>query len=228
MRDNLATLAVVLYAQTTNYITYGHIVSYATIDDLRSQLGASHSPEAQQRYADKMLHPIPDASVVDRVAFILEYCAGKRVLEVGASGTLHDQIMGVATMTYGIDRKDGPCVEAFDLDDVSQSTLPAHDVDLVVCGEVLEHLSNPGWFLTRLKRQYGATPTIFTVPNAFSAAAQQHMKRGVENCNRDHCCWFSFRTIKTLLERHGYGGYRFAWYGGQPLTAEGMVIYCEL
>lgn len=205
-------------------------MSYATIDDLLSQLGARpQAAGAERAYADKMLHAIPAATVVDRAGFILEHCTGKRVLEFGASGPMHEAIVKVATSYVGVDRVDSVCVIGFDLDDVSQSTLPVceQDFDVIICGEVLEHLSNPGWFLTRLKRQYPRVPTIITVPNAFSAAAHTHMLRGTENVNRDHCCWYSFRTLKTLLERHGYGGYRFAWYGGQPLTAEGIVVLCE-
>ncbi len=225
-------------------------MSYATIDDLRSQLGSHRSPASDKRYADKMLHPIPDAPVVDRVAFILEYCKGKRVLEFGASGSLHLKIREAASQYWGVDREHGQGgwelshVVGFDLDDIAQSGLPSghftiddeiHPTALdelvapqiIICGEVLEHLSNPGWFLTRLHRQYSTVPTIFTVPNCFSAQAKHHMAKGIENVNVDHVAWYSFRTIKTLLERYGYSGYRFAWYGGAPLTAEGMVIYCE-
>lgn len=202
-------------------------MSYATIDDLRSQLGARPKAPGEQSYADKMLHPIPSAIVVDRAAFILEHCAGKRVLEFGASGPMHAAIVKTAFKVVGVDRVDGDGVIGFDLDDVSQTTLPAYGADVIVCGEVLEHLSNPGWFLTRLKRQYAGVPTIITVPNAYSHAGHAHMTKGIENVNRDHVAWYSFRTLKTLLERHGYGGYQFAWYGGQPLTAEGLVVLCE-
>lgn len=202
-------------------------MSYATIEDLRSQLGASRSPEAERTYASKMLHPVPEASVVDRSAFILENCVGKRVLEFGASGPMHEAIVNAAADVFGVDRAESSGVVAFNLDDVSQPDLPMYEADVIVCGELLEHLSNPGWFLTRLKKQYGDLPTIFTVPNAFSAAAHGHITRGVENVNVDHVAWYSFRTLKTLLERHGYGGYRFAWYGGKPLLAEGIVVLCE-
>lgn len=210
-------------------------MSYATIDDLRSQLGTRpKAPGAEQAYADKMLHRVPDAPVVDRSAFILEHCTGKRVLEFGASGPMHEAMVKVAAQCYGIDRSDGPGVLGFDLDavrlngDMALVDLPQYaDIDVIVCGEVLEHLSNPGWFLERLHRQYPKTPTIITVPNAYSHAGHVHMGKGVENVNADHCSWYSFRTLRTLLERYGYAGYRFAWYGGQPLTAEGIVVFCE-
>ena len=64
-------------------------MSYATLDALRESLArptprATASPE----YAAKMLHAIPEAPVVDRIAFVLTRCQGKRVVELGASGRL--------------------------------------------------------------------------------------------------------------------------------------------
>lgn len=202
-------------------------MSYATIDDLRSQLGARPKTSADQSYAEKMLHAIPDAPVVNREEFILDHCRGKRVLEFGASGRMHDGIVRVAQSTLGIDRKASDGVIAFDLDDVSQVSLPVFDAEVVVCGEVLEHLGNPGWFLTRLHKQYGHCVTILTVPNAFSAAAAQHIAKGSENVNIDHTCWFSFRTLKTLIARAGYMECWFGWYNGKPLTAEGLIMVVQ-
>lgn len=206
--------------------------AYATIDDLRSQLGSPASaPEASAAYAAKMLHKIPDATVIEREKFILEECKGRRVLEFGASGQLHAAISKVAAYLYATDKRgESPSVnETVDLDDV---TLPfvtiegAHNIrpDIVVCGEVIEHLANPGWFLWRLARQYPEVPIIITVPNAFSAVAQKHLARGIENVNLDHVAWYSPRTLMTLLERYGFKIDAFHWYRGDPLTAEGIVM----
>jgi len=218
---------------------------YASIDDLRSQLGARLQTPSTAAYAEKMLHQIPEAAVVDREQFILEHCTGKRVLEFGASGPLHNAILKVAARVYGVDRVPGDHVIAFDLDDVTMQCLPpttdGHDpytfdhvpypetieFDVVVCGEILEHLANPGWFLTRLHKQFSSVPTIITVPNAFSDVARKHLANGTENVNRDHVCWYSFRTLKTLLGRAGYSDFSFAWYKGEPLTAEGLVVLCN-
>ena len=202
-------------------------MAYASIDDLRSQLGA-RPKQASDSYAAKMLHQIPDAPVVDREAFVLEHCTGKAVLEFGASGPLHDAIMKVASTYHGVDRQDGDGVVGFDLDDVARETLPeTFRPDVVICGEVIEHLGNPLWFLTRLQKQFKGITTIITTPNAFNIGSRSHLKNGIENVNIDHCCWFSFRTLKTLLGRAGYKDFSFAWYKGEPLTAEGFVILCE-
>jgi hypothetical protein len=198
----------------------------ASIDDLRmSLMGLRPVPDA---YREKMLHTVPEAEVVKREGFLLDACRGRRVLEFGASGPMHDAIVKVAAATVGVDREDGPGVVGFDLDDVSQSTLPSMDApDVIVCGEVLEHLSNPGWFLTRLRRQYPGVPVVITVPNAFAEAGRKSIVTGVECVNRDHVAYYSWKTLTVLVSRAGYTSTVFAWYKGQPRTAEGLILIVE-
>jgi 2-polyprenyl-3-methyl-5-hydroxy-6-metoxy-1,4-benzoquinol methylase len=201
-------------------------VSAVSIDALRESLT---QPAVSPDYAAKMLHAIPEATVVDRATFLLERVKGKRVLEFGASGPMHEAIIKASTIYVGVDREtDGICVTGFDLDDVEQQTLPGYGVfDVIVCGEVIEHLSNPGHFLARLKRQYAGVPVIITVPNAFSEIGRKQLARGVENVNRDHVAWYSYRTLRTLLERVGYEIREFYWYNGEPRTAEGLIVVAE-
>jgi 2-polyprenyl-3-methyl-5-hydroxy-6-metoxy-1,4-benzoquinol methylase len=202
-------------------------VSFATIDALRESL-AQPATIRSAKYDAKMMHAIPVTSVVDRSAFILERVTGKRVLEFGASGPMHRKIVEAAAFCQGVDREDGPDIVGFDLDDVQAEWMRGIPVgrtwDVIVCGEVIEHLSNPGWFLTRLKRQYPDVPVIITAPNAFSDIAQVHLEHGKENVNVDHMCWYSYRTLRTLLERHGYTIEAFHYYNGEPLTAEGLIM----
>lgn len=200
-------------------------MTYATIDDLRSQLGAPES-KVSPEYAAKMLHAVPDAEVVDRAKFILERCKGQVVLDVGASGPMHEAIVKVAAKVYGIDRQDGDGVVGIDLDDYHAALPVFADVTRIVCGEVLEHLSNPGWFLKRLRAAYRCE-TIITVPNAFAEAGRGQLKRGTEVVNRDHVSWYSYKTLSVLLERHSYVVNGFWWYNGQPYTAEGLIVVTE-
>lgn len=198
----------------------------ASIDALRDTLlGVTVIDPA---YAAKQLHAIPDASVVDRAAFVLERVTGKRVLEFGASGPLHDAIVTAALSCLGVDREDGQGVVGVDLDNVSLERLPVPDwpPDLIVCGEVFEHLANPGWFLTRLSAQYPAVPVLITVPNAFAEGGRKFVAKGTENVNRDHVAWYSWKTLTVLLARYGYGVAEMAWYGKAPVPqlGEGLII----
>ena len=206
-------------------------MSYATIEDLRSQLGAPKTSDASAAYAAKMLHALPETKVVaDRIAYLVEHCKGKRVVEFGASGKASEAVRAAAAQFFGVDRAASDGVVAFDLDEVEQFLLlpaPTFDPDIIVCGEVLEHLSNPGWFLTRLKKQFVGVPLLITVPNAFSSCAQRWLAKGFENCNKDHVAWYSPKTIAVLLERAGYVPADLAYYNGTGPTAEGLIVYAE-
>jgi hypothetical protein len=199
-------------------------VSYATLDDLRSQLGKTPITR-DPAYVAKMMHALPAATSVDRAAFLLDMVRGKRVLEFGASGPMHEQIVQTAAVVFGVDREHGLNVYGFDLDDVTRPLLPLFDrPDVIVCGELIEHLSNPGWFLARLAKQYQDVPVVITVPNAFSKVARSHLATGIENVNIDHCAWYSPTTLRTLLTRAGYSIDKFHWYGGDGPTAQGLIV----
>jgi 2-polyprenyl-3-methyl-5-hydroxy-6-metoxy-1,4-benzoquinol methylase len=213
-------------------------VRFSTIEDLRSQLGGQAAPHHDPAYVEKMLHALPQADTVDREAFIVERCRGKRVLEFGASGRLHEKLVAVASYLVGIDREDAPGVIGFDLDDCTKPSFPVpawHSspgevparFEVIVCGEVLEHLSNPGWFLARIGERFGDVQVIISVPNAFSAIAANWVRKGYENVNKDHVAWYSPKTLSVLLERAGYTGAELHWYGGQGPTAEGFIVVTE-
>lgn len=204
---------------------------YNSIEELRSQLGGASTPKVQsEAYKKKQIHEIPKAPVVDRVNYILEKVKGKKVLEFGASGPLHEAVKKVVSAYLGVDREDSDMVKGFDLDDVSESELPIVDgdpPDLILCGEVLEHLSNPGFFLQRLKKQYPNVPVLITVPNAMSYGSLKYVTSGIENVNIDHVSWYSWRTLKTLLSRFGYEIREFYWYNGKPQISEGLIVLTE-
>jgi hypothetical protein len=178
-------------------------------------------------YFDSMLHAVPKLTIIkNREAYITEQCKDMGVINFGcASGGLHGLIKGVARWAIGVDKND-PCDFKMDLDDIiirTQFKGADSRTDLLICGEVVEHLSNPGKFLDYLRR-YQA-PVIITVPNAFAEIARRHMMRGYENVNPDHVCWYSYRTLKTLVERVGFKIEEAHWYGpGNPGFNEGLIF----
>jgi hypothetical protein len=206
--------------------------AYASLDALRADLGKAEATvgKVDPAYAAKMMHPFPKADCIQRPAFILERVKGKVVLDVGATGQMHAAIAKVATKVYGWDREDGPGVTGLNLDDVTLALPVYPDVQIIVLGEVLEHLSNPGWFLTRLRAAYPC-PTIISVPSAFSEAGRQMALKGIECVNLDHCAWYSPKTLSVLLTRAGYRIAEFAYYNAKPIQpaqfGEGLVVVTE-
>ena len=95
-------------------------------------------------------------------------------------------------------------------------------VNLIVCAEILEHLASPGRLLKQLR--YYRCPVVLSVPNAFSEVGFAHLRKGFENCNIQHVSYYSYRTLKTLVERFDYTIDSFWWYTGIPLFSEGLVM----
>jgi hypothetical protein len=180
-------------------------------------------------YYRKMMHRIPDAPVVNREQFILERCDGKRVFSLGATGPMQEAVDAVASQSYGTDMElvsDDELARKTDfvvLDlDGEDWTFPDWKVDLVVCGETIEHLTNPGRVLKALKK-FGCD-LIITVPNAFGVGGISWVGQGVEHVNVDHVAWYSYATMRQLLKRTGYEVVQWCWYNGQPMTAEGLIF----
>jgi len=176
-------------------------------------------------YHDKMVHKVPPVTVVDRGQFILDRCKGKRILNLGAdSGPLHEMIKAVALEVTGVDKQDGPNTQI--VSDLDKSPYMYHTspdrYDMIVAGEILEHLANSGRFLEAMR--HFQCPMLITTPNAFCEAGLYSVKRGTENVNKDHVAYYSYKTLKTLVERYGYKIEEFHWYNGQPGTAEGLIM----
>ena len=198
------------------------------MDDIYSLLlPYEHHPHNSPAYVDKMLHEIPDAEVVkDRIAFITERCKGKNVLNLGsAKNEVHGRIKEVAKEVVGID-KEQPCDLVVNLDHFySLEPFIRPKPEIIICGELLEHLSNPGNLIDALK--VFNCPVIITTPNALSHVAQWHGREGYENVNQDHVAWYSWWTLKTLVERSGFEVKEFYWYKGKPIFAEGIIFVVE-
>ena len=170
------------------------------------------------------------ARPVDRIEFIARACEGFRVLDLGAMdetawaakrgrGTwLHEEIASLALSVDGIDNS--ASVPAEGLPTGPNSTIRRGDItdpdllvaalayspDVVVIGELIEHLENPLQFLKRLaaiERLAGRT-LILSTPNA---TALHNVLVGLaqrESTHEDHLCIFSYKTLATLCSRAGF------------------------
>lgn len=166
--------------------------------------------------------------IVNRVDFIKQLCHGKDVLNLGcadatrleyavASGAhLHCELNKVARRLVGvdIDEKALRMLRAYvDSELICHSAERLHELshlgtfDVVVAGELIEHLSNPGLMLDGaggLLRKGGSI--IVTTPNAFALKFFLHSAfRGVDPSSDHHTLLFSPKTLRELLTRHGFG-----------------------
>jgi len=172
----------------------------------------------EDEHDERMLHRIPAAESVTRHTYLAEACKGKTILDIGGSGPLRKLLLGVAKKYYSLDKTDADFCVNLDRDPIPF----VEDVELIICGEVVEHLSNPGFFLDGLRRY--TVPVIFTVPNAFAKAGRQWVEKGIECVNLDHVAYYSYYTFSNLIRRHGFTVEKFLWYNGRPGLSEGMIF----
>lgn len=198
---------------------------YDSLDSLAQ--GIEEMGHLSPEYWTKMQTKIPPVPCVERMPWLLQRLTGKTILHVGADGPLHPQLLKVCARAYGIDQAEARYPDYRQMD-IESEELPAYpDVEVVLLGEVLEHLVSPGVLLWQVREHYPNAEVIITVPNAFSAAGQAWMRKGWENCNKDHTAWYSYRTLLTLVEKCGYQMQEWYWHTGKPLTAEGIIFVCQ-
>lgn len=170
-------------------------------------------------FLDTMLHRVPDSVWVERKAFIKEYCKDKKILHLGCRGhskvpnELHYELMEVCPEVWGIDIEDCPGLDHFIKADLEHGEwvkeLIGRGFEIILATEILEHLSNAGTFLDKL-HLFGCD-VLLTVPNAFDHNRHTIMQIGIEYDNAQHVCYYSYHTIKTLIERHGFQLKEFLW-----------------
>ncbi len=102
--------------------------------------------------------------------------------------------------------------------------------DLIIAGELIEHLSNPGLFLDRA-REYlkEGGRLILTTPNPWDwTRFVRAMLRLPSTPAQDHVCWYDKETIANLLSRYGFTVERVEFiprlpYGGKKRIIASMV-----
>jgi SAM-dependent methyltransferase len=177
--------------------------------------------------------------LVQRVDLIKRECRGKKVLHLGCTNypytedaigkkmLLHFELEKCAAEIYGLDF-DQPGIDILQregstnlyradlerLEDVPLSTT----FDVIIAGEMIEHLSNPGLFLQGIKRyMHPETRLILTTVNAYCAMRfiiYALRGRGGENepVHPDHVSYYSYRTLKLMLTRHDFDMPEFYFY----------------
>jgi SAM-dependent methyltransferase len=181
------------------------------------------------------VHRIPRTQLVDRIDELRSLVRGRRVIDLGfvdegqmtakrGRGTwLHEVVVAEARDAVGVDADEAGVARARDLgfdahvaDVESRAALEGlglDPADVVVAGELLEHLDRPADFLEAVKALVASDGLlVLTTPNAHSLTNVLGALAGRELVNPDHVSWLSFRTLATLLERHGWQLDRIVYY----------------
>lgn len=164
--------------------------------------------------------------LMDRESSIRELCHGKKVLDIGCcahgdfsgrgeSNFLHGEIAQIASELTGLDNdqdsvtkmlSQGFNVICGDAENLEATGLSGFDV--IVAGEIIEHLSNPGLFIAgAYKLLNPGGYFLVTVPNAWSFTRLKQLRKGIDDAqwtHDQHTCWYSKATIRVLLERFDF------------------------
>lgn len=177
--------------------------------------------------------------IVQRVELIKNACKGKKVLHLGCTNypytkeaiesnvLLHTELALISEELFGFDfdqagidilsesgvknlyRADLEKLEEVDLDET---------FDVIIAGEIIEHLRNPARFLQGIQRFMNSdTIIVITTINAYCAFRffiyGLRGKGGVnEPVHPDHVAYYSYKTLKLAIERENLDTKAFYFY----------------
>jgi len=177
--------------------------------------------------------------LVQRVDIIKSISRGKKVLHLGCTNypytqlaidgdaLLHNELESVASELFGFDydQEGIDILTALGSTNLYRADLEKLDevdldikFDVIIAGEIIEHLNNPGLFLNGIQRFMNAeSELIITTINAYCALRfATYALRGKGGTNEpvhpDHVYYFSYRTLKLLVERAGLTVKDFYFY----------------
>lgn len=177
--------------------------------------------------------------LVQRVDFIQKSCAGKKVLHLGCTNypytlsaiennmLMHFSLEKVADEIYGFDydQEGLDILTSHGSTNLFQADLEKLDevdvdktFDVIIAGEMIEHLNNPGLFLGGIKRFMNPqTRLVITTINAYCGMRFLHYGlrgRGgsAEPVHPDHVAYYSYSTLSLLLTRHQLDVEEFCFY----------------
>ena len=182
--------------------------------------------------------------VNNRNKYLSRLASGLDVLDVGCvnhnlnqyrdGGWLHEDLKRVAKSVIGIDYE-ADCIktlqaEGYDVICADATNFNLGDsFDLIIAGEILEHLGNTDGFLSCARKHLRSSgKLVITVPNAGSLNyAVQNIFYGHEVDNPDHCCLYSETTLRRLLERHGLEVESVGYCPEQVWDGKGLSWWCR-
>lgn len=180
-----------------------------------------------------------DFQLVQRLDFIKQICAGKKVLHLGCTNypytkdaiennmLLHFELEKITGDLWGMDsdqvgidvlnKHGSKQIVLGDLENLD--ALDLHETfDVIIAGEMIEHLNNAGLFLNGIKRFMSTDSClVLTTINAYCGMRFVYYglrgKRGkAEPVHPDHVAYYSYSTLSKLLSRYDLNVERFLYY----------------
>ncbi|MDH4222744.1 MAG: class I SAM-dependent methyltransferase [candidate division Zixibacteria bacterium] len=158
----------------------------------------------------------------NRYKIVQKYCFDKTVLDLGCvdhfaeseenfNDWLHKGIKDVAKEVVGLDNAEKEVKllnqRGYDIlvGDVENFNL-GRRFEVVVCGELIEHVNNPGLVLQNIKKHLAKDGIlIITTPNSESMLWHfYNLVYGRAPSNPTHVCWYDYQTLTQLCRRYDF------------------------
>jgi len=217
----------------------------------------------RDKSSEVFVHKQGNLSRYIREDYLLESCKDKNILHFGfadapfteerlaSNEILHMRLRKVAKNVFGADI-DKKAIEQYRKStkdknnayiDITKKIDPhlfnGQTFDVVLLGEIVEHLDNPVQALQNLKELTDKicnkdSYLLITVPNAFNFQGQVAAYSGYEIVHPDHLYYFSPVTLDTLLKRSGFINNMIALYKSpsdnvsQGISSAGVIAKTKL
>ncbi len=164
----------------------------------------------------------------DRMEIIKKYIKGRDVLDLGCVDHddetrkehiwLHKFIVDNSRSTLGIDTEKE---EIEKLKDIGYNVMYGNvenmvlggEFDVIVAGELIEHLHNPGRFLINIKKNLKKEGfLILTTPNPYNFRNIYNILfKKTPKVRKDHTCYYCPQTISFLARKNGFSVVDVFW-----------------
>lgn len=189
-----------------------------------------------------MKYSLKRKPIFNRESYLLDKAKGKKVLHLGAAQAnddndlekfdkyvndgsfLHRSLTEVASQCQGIDYNEELVnrlklvhgysnIYVADLEnDLTMLDIPK-DYDLIVMGELIEHLSNPGLVLNRIQKLMTKdTEICITTPNSLAIKNWLFCMAGFESHDEDHVSLYTPRLLRKIIENNGFSVDEFMYF----------------
>jgi hypothetical protein len=131
------------------------------------------------------------------------------IIKQGTKYWLRNEICNYAKLTIGIDNSDLLPKEENELkslniikgDCTDEEIIGHKNIDVIVAGELIEHLPNALHFFQTIKKLYPGKMLIISTPNATSISNTLLGLFSRESMHKDHLNIFSYKTLFSLCKR---------------------------
>jgi 2-polyprenyl-3-methyl-5-hydroxy-6-metoxy-1,4-benzoquinol methylase len=167
--------------------------------------------------------------IQSRAQYLCALAAGKSVLDIGCVGRpdqaftdpywLHGQLRASARNLVGLDNNEAGVRQlrqhGFEIECADCTMFDiGRQFDLVVAGELIEHLSDHRGFFASVRKHLRPDGVLaLTTPNALCLTyAIQNLLYGREEELAEHTCLFSPTTLRVMLDQNGFELVRILYY----------------